>query len=198
MSETWVQSLGWEDLLEKGKATPVFWPGEFHGLYSPWGWKELDTTERLSLSLSEKMQHAIVFFFCPGITLHYLPASSYQYRVYQQSDPYIDIQPRNKILISSWNTPYFYRWFSWCSPNLVWQGSAKPPLSPCHSICSICSPLHLELPSSIMPPESQVYSSSSPQGLLTLLHCKDGSKRTHGLKLSNLTEEQDSAGYLCP
>ena len=31
--------------------TPVFWPGEFHGLYSPWGHKELDTTERLSLSL---------------------------------------------------------------------------------------------------------------------------------------------------
>ena len=34
MPETWVQSLGWEDPLEKGKATPtpVFWPGEFHGL----------------------------------------------------------------------------------------------------------------------------------------------------------------------
>ena len=29
--------------------TPVFWPGEFHGLYSPWGCKELDTTEQLSL-----------------------------------------------------------------------------------------------------------------------------------------------------
>ena len=25
--------------------TPVFWPGEFHGLYSPWDHKELDTTE---------------------------------------------------------------------------------------------------------------------------------------------------------
>ena len=25
--------------------TPVFWPGEFHGLYSPRGHKELDTTE---------------------------------------------------------------------------------------------------------------------------------------------------------
>ena len=25
--ETWVRSLGWEDLLEKGKA-PVFWPRE--------------------------------------------------------------------------------------------------------------------------------------------------------------------------
>ena len=30
--------------------TPVSWPGEFHGLYSPWGRKESDTTERLSLS----------------------------------------------------------------------------------------------------------------------------------------------------
>ena len=24
--------------------TPVFWPGELHGLYSPWGHKEPDTT----------------------------------------------------------------------------------------------------------------------------------------------------------
>ena len=44
--ETWVRSLGWEDPLEKGKATtPVFWLGEFHGLYSPWGPKESDMTE---------------------------------------------------------------------------------------------------------------------------------------------------------
>ena len=27
----------------KGLPTPVFWPGEFHGLFSPWGCKELDT-----------------------------------------------------------------------------------------------------------------------------------------------------------
>ena len=32
--------------------TPIFWPGEFHGLYSLWGCKELDMTEQLSLSLS--------------------------------------------------------------------------------------------------------------------------------------------------
>ena len=32
--------------------TPAFQPGEFHGLYSPWGHKESDMTERLSLSLS--------------------------------------------------------------------------------------------------------------------------------------------------
>ena len=29
--------------------SPVFWPGEFHGLYSPWSHKESDTTERISL-----------------------------------------------------------------------------------------------------------------------------------------------------
>ena len=28
--------------------TPVFWPGEHHGLYSPWGLKVSDTTEWLS------------------------------------------------------------------------------------------------------------------------------------------------------
>ena len=32
----------------KGLPTPVFWPGEFHGLYSPQGHKESDTTERLT------------------------------------------------------------------------------------------------------------------------------------------------------
>ena len=46
MREMWVQSLGWEDPLEKGKATlQVFGAGEFPGLYSPWGRKELDMTE---------------------------------------------------------------------------------------------------------------------------------------------------------
>ena len=50
MQETWVQSLGWEGPLEKGRLpATVFWPGEFHGLYSPGGRKESDTTERLSL-----------------------------------------------------------------------------------------------------------------------------------------------------
>ena len=47
--ETWVQSLGREDPLEKGMA-PAFWPGESCGQrglagYSPWSCKELDMTE---------------------------------------------------------------------------------------------------------------------------------------------------------
>ena len=32
--------------------TPVFWPGAFHAPYSPWGHKESDTTEQLSLSFT--------------------------------------------------------------------------------------------------------------------------------------------------
>ena len=51
MQETWVQSPGWEDPLEREwLPTPVFWPGEFHGLYSPWSRKESDMTEWLSLA----------------------------------------------------------------------------------------------------------------------------------------------------
>ena len=47
-----VQFLGQEDPWRRERLpTPVFWPGEFHGLYSPWGCKESDTTARLVLSL---------------------------------------------------------------------------------------------------------------------------------------------------
>ena len=45
IQEIWVRSLSWDDPLEEGMTTtPVFWPGEFHGLYSPWGHKEADMT----------------------------------------------------------------------------------------------------------------------------------------------------------
>ena len=52
MWETWVQSLvGTIPWRRERLPTPVFWPREFHGLYSPWGHEELDTTQQLSLSL---------------------------------------------------------------------------------------------------------------------------------------------------
>ena len=37
-------------------STPVFWPEEFHGLYSPWGHKESDTTKRLALHDGKKVR----------------------------------------------------------------------------------------------------------------------------------------------
>ena len=47
MLETWVQSLSWENCPGEGNghSLPIFWPGEFRGLDSPWGCKELDMTE---------------------------------------------------------------------------------------------------------------------------------------------------------
>ena len=57
VEETCVWLLGWKERLEKEwQPLPVFLPGEFHGQrslvgYSPWGHKESDTTEWLTLSL---------------------------------------------------------------------------------------------------------------------------------------------------
>ena len=56
MQETWVQSLCWEDPLEKGTAT--------HSSILAWGLKELDTTGWLSLSLSF---HPFPLFHSPGL-----------------------------------------------------------------------------------------------------------------------------------
>ena len=54
MQETWVRSLGREDPLEEGMATyssalawRIPWTGAWWG-YSPWGHRELDTTEPLN------------------------------------------------------------------------------------------------------------------------------------------------------
>ena len=44
--ETWVQSWVGKIPWRRGQLpTPAFWPGEFHGMSSPRGHKESDTTE---------------------------------------------------------------------------------------------------------------------------------------------------------
>ena len=59
--ETWVRSLvGKIPWRRAWQPTPVFLPGESHGLrtlagYGPWGRRESDTTERLSTSASFKL-----------------------------------------------------------------------------------------------------------------------------------------------
>ena len=42
--DPWIGTISWR---RERLPTPVFWPGEFHGLYmySPWGCKESDATE---------------------------------------------------------------------------------------------------------------------------------------------------------
>ena len=105
-AETQVRSLGQESPLEKGKAThyspvlaPVFLPEEFHGQrspvdYSPWGRKESDTTEGLTLSP--------FFFIGKHYKLGLLPLAFLQLFIFTQS-----------ISFSMWN--------SICSsPTLIW------------------------------------------------------------------------------
>ena len=57
LQETWVQSLGWENPLGKARLpTPVFLPGEFHGLSRPWGsqrvWHKWGTFTHFTLHIS--------------------------------------------------------------------------------------------------------------------------------------------------
>ena len=61
MWETRVQSLSWEDPLEKGMATHssilawrIPWIEEHGGLYSPWGHKESETTEQVTVQFYNK------------------------------------------------------------------------------------------------------------------------------------------------
>ena len=66
MWETWVRSLGWEGLLQKGMATHssiLAWRIPWTVLYCPWGHKESDTTEKLSLSCFPIQEHGICFHF---------------------------------------------------------------------------------------------------------------------------------------
>ena len=90
----WVGKIPWR--MER-LATPVFWPREFHGLYSPWGHKESERTEWLS--------HVFL-----------LPYPCYLFSVFQKNFIYyvhLDITwtaPSWRLSNSSELTPY--TWFS--------------------------------------------------------------------------------------
>ena len=60
MWETWVVKIPWrrERLL-----TPVFWPGEFHGLCSPWGCK-LDPTDNFHFHFHSNCLRACGYYIC--------------------------------------------------------------------------------------------------------------------------------------
>ena len=45
--DPWFGKIPWR---RQQLPTPVFWPGEFHGLHSPWTCEESGMTKKLSLS----------------------------------------------------------------------------------------------------------------------------------------------------
>ena len=71
--DPWIEKIPWR---RERLPTPVFWPGEFHGLYSTWGHKEPDSTEWLSLSLFTFKGNQIFqvkefsIFLCKGRCYH--------------------------------------------------------------------------------------------------------------------------------
>ena len=62
--DSWVGKIPWR---RERLPIPIFWLGEFHGLYSPWGSKESDRTERLSLSLLRYAAAAKSLQSCPTL-----------------------------------------------------------------------------------------------------------------------------------
>ena len=61
---------------EERLATPVFWPGEFCGLYSPQGHKESGTTEQLSLS---RVRQSGVYIYM--LLLRYVDIHIYTFQI---------------------------------------------------------------------------------------------------------------------
>ena len=81
VQETQVRSLGQEDPVgREWLPTPVFLSGEFHGQrslvgYSPWGHKESDTAERLTLSLTTPLLR-VVFMSSSIVCMIFLETGS--------------------------------------------------------------------------------------------------------------------------
>ena len=75
MRETWVWSLGWKDPWRREQLpTPVFWPGEFHGLCSPMGSQRVRHSEQ-----NFRFHFSPLTFYqpgCPGHTEKLLRVSS--------------------------------------------------------------------------------------------------------------------------
>ena len=55
--DPWVGKIPWR---REKLSTPVSWPGEFRGLYSPQSHKELDMTEQVSLHFWKRTQFSCI------------------------------------------------------------------------------------------------------------------------------------------
>ena len=82
MWETWVQSLSWEDPLEKGMVThsrTLAWRIPWKGTWQPWGCKKSDVTEQLTLSLSHTHTHTHTqrMYSAKEVFAQFLPEMAY-------------------------------------------------------------------------------------------------------------------------
>ena len=100
--------------------TPVIWPGEFHGLYSPRGHKEPDMIERLSLS------QRCVTFCCIATWASYI----YVYTHVHISSLPPSTRPSRPSQSAELGSPCSRaasRWLT-VAPGAAYVSSARPPL----------------------------------------------------------------------
>ena len=103
MQETWVQSLGQEDLWRgKGQPRLVFLPGKSYGQsslasYSPWGLKELDTTKDTEHTHTHTHSLANLYIF---VTVHWLLIFGFSF--WEQLYPVLQVSSLSHI--SVWAT----------------------------------------------------------------------------------------------
>ena len=105
--------------------TLVFWPGEFHGLYSPWGHKVSDTTEWLTFRV-------VVKYPCPAAP----PRTEWPLLLCAEA------------VVTQWHTPLyrfptFPAWFisptHSCCPEIAWSTSPHAQQSVSTSVTDSCS-----------------------------------------------------------
>ena len=89
--------------------TPMFWQGEFHGLYSPWGCKELDIAGKRKVSLSLSSSNSLnskVFSHSPKPNDFIWPLS-------KGVHPYVHSLEKCRVVrdpvewLKSWEVTYF-------------------------------------------------------------------------------------------
>ena len=135
MQDTWVWSLGWEDSLEKGMATYssiLAWriPWSLEG-YRPWGRKELDTTERLTLSLYLIIWQDVGF---PGGAGGKEPACQCRRRKRHDWSDFTHTRASQDV-IQKYNKMHFIMCFTYKYENEIWI------INPCYreSLLSVSS-----------------------------------------------------------
>ena len=104
--DPWVGKIPWR---REWLPTPLFFPGEFHGQRilagsSPWGRKESDTTEQLTLSL---------YFYFPFAVLQAPVTLSRTHFIFEI--PLHSLDPNNRVTktqvcIENWCSLLFFFW----------------------------------------------------------------------------------------
>ena len=82
--DPWFSKIPWR---RERLPTPVFWPREFHGLYSPWGHKEQDSHFSLSLFLHFQRQYKDQCNELMGLAVDYLLTSIFLMRYESTHQP---------------------------------------------------------------------------------------------------------------